>query len=192
MFSGADLGRADTVYGALGLDHPHAGEGRHFEDGLHPPREAAGKLLRVQGREEPTERVMTRNAVGQAEECPEPLELRVAEVFQLHPVIHPADEATDGDGQDVREQVLLRALCPWVDDGGVVVQKRDSGHRSGLLFHPEVRSQRPLWCNPETASAPGTRGGPNRRALPDRPEGGAGSTARSGAPRPQRQQSNRS
>lgn len=70
-----------------------------------PLGQTASELLRIQGGKDSLKGVVRGNAMGQSDELLEPVETLFGEGFDLKPIISPTNDRTNGDEDDVAEQV---------------------------------------------------------------------------------------
>src|SRR5206468_3846495 len=94
-------------------------------------QEAALEGPRVEGGEDAVERVVRGDAVGQGQEPGEPGLLGVAELLDVVPAVGAGEDGAQGDGQDVRELVLLGAVDARVLQVGEVAGDRQVGLAHG-------------------------------------------------------------
>src|SRR5262249_6950717 len=78
--------------------------------GPQPAQETTLEGVGAEPPEEPLEGVVRGDAVGQGQEPCQPVAATLAERFDLREVVGPGDDGTDGDDQDVWEQVSLAAV----------------------------------------------------------------------------------
>src|SRR5438046_2166917 len=72
---------------------------------LHPPGEGGRERPRLDAVEDPLERVVTRNALGELEEPPQPVLPLPGEGSDWWPIIGAADDGANGDTTDVEHHV---------------------------------------------------------------------------------------
>ena len=82
---------------------------------MKPIQQALLEGLRVEGVEEALEGVVGGDAIGQLQEGLEPVPAVVAEGLDALPVVGVGDDGTDGDGDDVQQEVLAA-----VDAAGIL------------------------------------------------------------------------
>src|SRR5204862_8277538 len=116
-----------------------------------PPRptpESAGGRMRVQAGEDALEGVMRGGPTGQGQELLQPLQAPAGEGLDLRPGVRPTDHRTDGNDDQVHQQVTLAALAAWVAKVGEVCVDGEigCGHDSppGTVPGEENRTGQPL------------------------------------------------
>ena len=111
--------RADDHFGALpggdGAAQRLAIDGDDFvgqrgAQALRPAHERVEEALRIERGEEPVERVVAGDAVGQFQKGAQPGLLGVAEKLHVLEALRPAEQRADGDEQDVFKLVQPGAL----------------------------------------------------------------------------------
>ena len=143
------LPQRDPVGGGEGADHvkaprfrpaggPHRlAVDRHVlqvrppADLRHPRSEAGLERIGVQVAEERGEGVVARDAVGQFQVLLEPVQLRLAEDLDGHPVVGPRHHRADRQEDDVQELVPTTTVEPVVGEVGEVDHQAIQG-RGGL------------------------------------------------------------
>ena len=93
-------------------------------DGQHPLDEAALELLSVQPGEDPAERVVGGNAIGQFQHLAQPSLLAPAERFHVHPTVRTCYGAAERNGEDIDQLVALGAVYTRVDEAAEVFGQR--------------------------------------------------------------------
>ena len=74
--------------------------------------------------EEPTERVMRGNALGQLQKRRQPLLLGPTIALDISEAFGTCDDRADGDSDDVDQQMIARALNTWIRQALEILQQR--------------------------------------------------------------------
>ena len=88
----------------------NGGETQGVVQSMHPGAEASLKRLRIKPIKDAFKGIMRGSAVGQAEEFFEPIMAAPSKGFDLLPVVAATDDGTDGNGDDVDEEMLFAAV----------------------------------------------------------------------------------
>src|SRR4029077_20140960 len=88
---------------------------RGTDHGMHPVQETLAKGGRIHQRENPAQRVMRRNAVGQFQKGGEPTILFQAIALNIGPAFSSGDDSTQGESNDIEQ-----AMQSGVRGAGVV------------------------------------------------------------------------
>lgn len=113
-----------------------------FSDALNPIEEALLEGVWINPGEHVADGVVRGNAVGQLQEALEPVVLGAAKLFDADEGIGPADDRTDGQGEDVFEQVELGALDAGILDVGEAVCEGERTFSHGLIGEVDRREHR--------------------------------------------------
>jgi site-specific DNA recombinase len=132
-------------------DHRRRHNGAHR---FHPVREARLKLLWIEGCEHAIEGIVRGNAVGQVQERPQPLALRLPELSDLVPTLGTADHGAQGDGEDRHQRMQLGPLDARVVERGEMLTEGMNRRRSGHGRLPASQDGHYL-SNPCSPPSPG-------------------------------------
>jgi hypothetical protein len=126
----------------MGTAQPFAVDGNelalgHLEHRAHPGDKALFELLGADASKHIAERVVRGDAVGKFHKLPKPLDLGVAKLLNLDPVVGAADDATDSERDDVDEVMALAALYARIVQVSKTIGEAGkgglAGHRGILL-----------------------------------------------------------
>jgi len=96
--------------------------------GLNPVVEAGLEGLGVKAFKDALEGIMGRDAVGQLEEGCQPGAASPRKGNHLLPIIGISNDGTDGDDDDVEQEVSLEVLTPRVAESAKEPSDGESGH----------------------------------------------------------------
>lgn len=130
-------GAVEGVTQRLAVDGHQLATGGGLQ-GLDPAREAALEGLRVEESEDAAEGVATGDAVGQRQQCFEPVAFLAAAGGDLDLIVAAVDDSTDGDGDEVEESMQAAALAAWSGQEREV--GKDRGGVAGMVL------LRDGWC----------------------------------------------
>ena len=106
---GADQMQSSQTLGARAPQrltiHRNLLEAQGLKQGTGPTQNALLQGLRLQTLKDAFEGVVRRNAVGQTQESAKPVAVAAAEDLDIDPRVSPADDGSQGDGDDVQERM---------------------------------------------------------------------------------------